>query len=136
MPDRPWKAEERRAAALCGGTRFPANVGGPLDFETERYVGQVKHVQRLSLAGLERLAVEVERLGDTRGKAGVVIVKRRAGCGHATARLVVMTDEGFRRLAPMEPPCVSRSGAVAPYGSSVTNRSTNSSAPLAANALS
>lgn len=98
MPDKPWKAEERRAAALCGGTRFPANVGGRLDFESERYVGQVKHVRRLSLATLERIAVETGRLGATRGKAGVVVVKRRAGCGHATARIVVMTDATFGRL--------------------------------------
>jgi hypothetical protein len=99
MPDKPWKAEERRAAALCGGQRFPANVGGPLDFEGHGYVGQVKHVRRLSLAALERLAVEVERIGAMRTKAGVVIVKRRGGRGHHTSRLVVMTQEVFQKLA-------------------------------------
>lgn len=67
-------------------------------------MGQVKHLRRLSLGALERLAVEVERLGDTRGKAGVVVVKRRAGCGHPTARLVVMTAAVFRRLAPLRTP--------------------------------
>ncbi|MBI4637615.1 MAG: hypothetical protein HY727_14815 [Candidatus Rokubacteria bacterium] len=100
MPDKPWKQEERRAAALCGGTRFPANVGGPLDFEGPGYVGQVKHVRRLPLAALEGLAGEVERIGLSRTppKAGVVVVKRRAGRGQRTTRLVVMTEAAFRAL--------------------------------------
>mgnify|MGYP001566326124 CR=1 FL=1 len=34
MPDRPWKAEERQVAALFGGTRFPANTGGPVGAES------------------------------------------------------------------------------------------------------
>lgn len=83
MPDRPWKTEERRAAALFGGQRYPANTGGARDFETSRYVGQVKHVRRLSLTALEALAREVERLGLQQRplKLGVVVVKRRAGKG-------------------------------------------------------
>jgi hypothetical protein len=96
--DKPWKAEERRAAGLCGGTRFPANGGGRVDFEGSAYVGQVKHVRRLSLAGLEALAVEVASIGAAQGKAGVVVVKRRAGSGCLTTRLVVMTDDTFKRL--------------------------------------
>jgi hypothetical protein len=76
--DKPWKAEELQAAALCGGTRFPANGGGRVDIEGPAYLGQVKHVRRLSLAALETLAVEVANIAATRGKAGVVIVKRRA----------------------------------------------------------
>lgn len=99
MSDKPWKAEERRAAALCGGTRFGANGGGRVDFEGPAYVGQVKHVRRLSLAALEALAVEIANIGTAQGKAGVVIVKRRAGSGCPTTRLVVMTDATFQRLA-------------------------------------
>jgi hypothetical protein len=98
MPNRPWKAEERRAAALFGGTRFKANTGGPLDFETAEYVGQVKHVQRLSLVELEALALEMERIGREKSppKLGVVVVKRRAGQGRATPRLVILTEAVWR----------------------------------------
>jgi len=31
MPDRQWKQEEREAARLLGGTRYPANSGGRVD---------------------------------------------------------------------------------------------------------
>jgi len=97
---RPWKRAERQAAALFGGRRFPANTGDAVDFETATVVGQVKHVRHLSLAGLEALAVEAERIGALRTlpKAGVVIVKRRAGRGRSTTRIVVMTDAAWRRL--------------------------------------
>ncbi len=71
--------------------RLTRTVGGPPRLQDR--------AQRLSLVALERLAVGVARLGHTRGKAGVVIVKRRAGCGRPTARLVVMTETGFRGLA-------------------------------------
>jgi len=100
MPDRPWKAEERRAAALFGGRRFVASTGGALDFETRRFVGQVKHVRRLSLAALETLALEIQRLGfrGTQRKCGVVVVKGRAGRGRKTPRLIVLTEATWRRL--------------------------------------
>ncbi len=100
MPDRPWKAEERRAAALFGGRRFSANSGGALDFETSRYVGQVKHVRRLSLAAVEALAVEMEHVGfrSAPRKHGVVVVKRRAGRGRRTPRLIVLTEIVWRTL--------------------------------------
>jgi hypothetical protein len=81
MPDRAWKAEERDAARLLGGKRYPGNSGGKIDVESPRYVAQVKHVARLSLAELERLAVEMEAEGRRRGKCGLVVVKRRAGRG-------------------------------------------------------
>ncbi len=100
MPDRPWKAEERRAAALLGGRRYPANSGGLIDVEASRVLAQVKHVNRLSLAALERLALEAEQAGLKKGKAGIVIVKRRAGRGTRTPRLVVLTEPAWRALAP------------------------------------
>jgi hypothetical protein len=93
MPDKPWKRCERDVARLLGGARYPANSGGPVDVEAPSVVAQVKHVKRLSLAELERLAVEAEREGRARGKAGVVVVKRRAGSGRATPRLVVMAED-------------------------------------------
>lgn len=100
MPNRPWKAEERRAAAMFGAQRFAANTGGVIDFETEGYVGQVKHVRRLSLAALEALALEMERLGfqKTAQRCGVVLVKRRAGRGRRTPRLIVFTETAWRSL--------------------------------------
>ncbi len=117
MPDRPWKAEERQAAALLGGARFKANTGGALDFEsdgyvgqmkheTNAYVGQVKHVRRLSLATLEALALEVKR---------IVVVKRRAGKGQTTPRLVVLTEAAWRELngGPAGPPSPELPGAEA-----------------------
>lgn len=98
MSDLSWKAEERAVARLVGGTRYPANSGGRVDVEGPDMVAQVKHVQRLSLVQLEALAVELESLGTRRGKPGVVVVKRRAGRGHMTPRLVVMTEDVFRAL--------------------------------------
>lgn len=49
--------------------------------ESPRYVAQVKHVARLSLTELERLALELEGEGRRRGKCGLVVVKRRGGRG-------------------------------------------------------
>ncbi len=58
----------------------------------------LKHVRRLSLAELEAVAVELARIGAERGKACVVVVKRRAGCGTPTPRLVVMTERVYASL--------------------------------------
>lgn len=98
MPNKPWKQAERDAAKLFGGRRFPANTGGPLDFETTGYVGQVKHRARLSLAELEALAVEMERVGFQKSppKMGVVVVKRRAR--KPTPRLIVCTEAVWREM--------------------------------------
>ncbi len=99
MPERPWKQEERRAAALFGGWRLPATLGRTLDFESDAHVGRVRHVQRLSLAQLEALAEETEHLGVEVSKTGVVVIKRRAGAGCQTPRLVVMTETVWRRIS-------------------------------------
>lgn len=106
MPNRPWKAAERDAAALIGGRRHPANTGGPVDAESSWAVAQCKHVRRLALAELERLAVEANRQGAQRRKVGLVVVKRRAGRGVPTPTLVVMTSAAFREVSgplPGEP---------------------------------
>ena len=105
MTDRPWKQEERQVARLLRGVRYPANGGGRVDVESARYVAQVKHLRTCSLARLEALALELEALGAQRGKVGLVVVKRRAGRGQRTPRLVVMTQavfEAFRPIAAME----------------------------------
>jgi hypothetical protein len=98
MSDRPWKQEEREAAQLVGGQRYPGNSGGRVDVEGAGVVCQVKHRRVCSLAELERLAVEIQELGKERGKAGVVVVKRRAGRGCRTPRLIVATEEPWRQL--------------------------------------
>jgi hypothetical protein len=98
VTDRPWKAEERHAARLLGGQRHWANSGRRVDVEGAGFVCQVKHRRVCSLGELERLALELERLGEAEGKAGLVVVKRRAGRGRATPRLIVMTEPVWRRL--------------------------------------
>ncbi len=96
MPDKPWKQLEREVAHLLGGRRYPANSGGRVDVESPMVVAQVKHVRTLSLAALEALALEMDRIGQERGKLGLVIVKRRAGSGTKTPCLVVMTEDVFK----------------------------------------
>ncbi len=98
MPDKPWKQLEREVAHLLGGRRYAANTGGRVDVESPTVVAQVKHVQRLSLAQLEELCVEMATLGREQGKLGLVTVKRRAGRGTPTPRLVVMTEGVWVRL--------------------------------------
>ena len=100
MPDQPWKQEERSVARLLGGSRYPANSGGRVDVESPNVVAQVKSVRQLSLAQLEALAVEMQQLAAEKGKLGLVVVKRRAGRGTATPRLIVMTQAVFERLIP------------------------------------
>ncbi len=96
--DRSWKAEERQVAWMLGGHRYPANSGGRVDVGSDQYVAQVKLVKTLSLAQLEELCVEMAALGQEQGKMGLVTVKRRAGRGTPTPRLVVMTEGVWVRL--------------------------------------
>lgn len=105
MSRKGWKAVERSAAALMGGTRFPANVGERVDFEGPAWVGQVKNVKTLSLATLESLALEMERVGAQRHKLGAVVVKRSAGMQRdgrgrvvATPHLVIVTEAVWREM--------------------------------------
>ena len=106
MSDRPWKQAERAAAIIIGGHRYWANSGEDIDVENEGVVGQVKNVRVLSLAALERLAVEAQRQGNQRNKVGLVLVKRRSGHGNQTPWLVVMTAASYREMSgplPGEP---------------------------------
>ena len=97
-----WKQLERDVARLLGGSRYPANSGGRVDVESPTLVVQVKHVQRMSLAQLEALAVEMEEIGKERGKVGVVGVKRRAGRGRSTRTLIILTEAAFLALASLD----------------------------------
>lgn len=83
---------------MIGGARYPANQGGAVDVESADVVAQVKHRRVCSLAELERLAVELATLGRSRGKLGVVVVKRRAGAGRPTPRLVVCVESVWREV--------------------------------------
>src|SRR2546425_9850340 len=101
MPDRPWKQEERQVASLVHGKRYPANSGRRVDVESAQFICQVKHRRTCSLAQLEALAIELDELGCTQSKLGVVCVKRRAGRGCRTPRLIVMTETAWRTLQAM-----------------------------------
>jgi len=96
--DKAWKAAERVAAALFGAKRFPANMGGRMDFQGGGFLGQVKNVARLSLASLEGLAIEMEAIAAVGNNVGVVTVKRRAGQGTPTPYLVVMTAHEWGKV--------------------------------------
>lgn len=101
------------------GRRHPANTGGPVDAESGWAVAQAKHVRRLSLAALEALALEAERQGAERAKVGLVIVKRPAGRGVETPRLVVVTEAVWRELTGALPGR-HRRGRVGRRGASVS----------------
>lgn len=96
MADKAWKQFERDSADLIGGKRKWANSGERLDVESEFFIGQCKLVQRLSLAELTALAVEMRAA--IPDKFGVVFTKLRAGKGKRTPILVTMEAEEFRLL--------------------------------------
>ena len=101
--DKPWKQEERNAARLLGGKRYPANSGGRVDVETDDVVAQVKHRKTMSVPELERWATEIEQIGAEKGKTGILVVKRRTGRGHPTRTLIILTEAAFLALAPPLP---------------------------------
>lgn len=117
-----WKQRERDAAALIGGTRYTANQGGPVDCESAGYCVQVKERRTLSLAALESLALEIERVGSQKTKAGLVMVKRSAGRGRRTPWLVVMTEGVFREMNGRLPTDVAAAGDVPASAASDSER--------------
>jgi len=96
LPDKPWKAFEREAAKLIGGKRYWSNSGEKYDIESELFLGQCKHVQRLSLTEMESLAHDAQENAGSR--IGIVVVKRRAGKGRNTHALVILDERAFRLL--------------------------------------
>ncbi len=92
-----WKKLERQAAALFGAKRAWANSGESLDFESSRYVGQVKLRRTMSLEELTVLSEQVERDAGPH-RVGVVVVKRRRGPGRESPILVVVTAAMWKRL--------------------------------------
>jgi len=100
LSDRPWQQEERQVAHLLHGKRYPANSGRRVDVERDRLICQVKHRRTCSLAPLEALAIELDELGRTQNKLGIVCIKRRAGRGSKTPRLIVMTEAVWCLIKP------------------------------------
>ncbi len=100
--DKHWKQFERDVAKLLGGHRYAANSGGRVDVESSEYVAQVKHRKTMSVPELERWATEIEQIGAEKGKAGILVVKRRAGRGRSTHTLIVMTETAFLTLASLD----------------------------------
>src|SRR5262245_48586934 len=88
-----WKDFERRVAAIIGGRRYPANMGGKVDVENEVLVGQCKEVKTMPLAELSRLVVMIEDEGKKRGKYGAVFIKSHEGRGFPTPALAVLRLE-------------------------------------------
>jgi hypothetical protein len=68
------------------------------DFTSGVLLGRPKHVRRFSLAQLEAWAVGVEQAAARVSKAGVAVAKRKAGPGHPTLWLIVITEAVWRRL--------------------------------------
>ncbi len=93
-----WKHLERDAAALFGGKRFPANTGGEADFETDRFIGQVKNRKNLSHAELSRLCERIAEIGFSRGKLGVLITKCSAGRGNERPIIISATEEVWEAI--------------------------------------
>ena len=94
-----WKQEEREVGKLLGGSRYHANTGGDVDVESDEFVVQVKHRRTMSLAEVEREAVTISEVGrKSNNKLGVLVVKRKAGRGTPTPRLIIMTEETWKRL--------------------------------------
>jgi hypothetical protein len=93
-----WKRRERQAAAMIGGRRYAANQGGAVDCESATVCAQVKERKNLSLAQIERLALEIERVGRQKLKPGVVMLKRSAGRGIETPWIIAMTASVYREL--------------------------------------
>jgi hypothetical protein len=111
MSRRGWKAVERTAADLFGLIRFPANMGGRLDFgprssKQPPFLGQVKNPRVQSLATLTKLAMEMEALADLAETAnefddgrlyyGVVVTKLSNKT--PTPHLVTMTEDTWMKL--------------------------------------
>jgi len=97
---RHWKHREREVAAKVRGRRYPANTGGRVDVENDAFVIQVKERKTLSLAQIEALVLEMDRLGAQKSppKCGAVWAKRSAGAGRETPWLVIVSDATWRAM--------------------------------------
>ena len=93
-----FKHEEREVARLFNGKRYPANTGGDVDVISDEFVVQCKRRATMSLAEIDREAVKIYGAGQASGHIGILTVKRKAGAGHPTPRLIIMTEASWREL--------------------------------------
>jgi len=93
-----WKQAERDAAALFGGTRYPANMGMRVDVNSEFFAVQVKNVRRLPIKELVALTEEMQVEGRRSSRFPVVVIKPSVGAGRPTPYLVVMPGAGWQAL--------------------------------------
>jgi len=117
-----WKGVERTAADLFGLTRYPANMGGKLDFGPKNeneppFVGQVKNPRVLSLSAVTKLAEEMDAVADSKygcasDGAGVFLIPGREHYGvtvvklsnkRPTPHLIVFTEDAWLKLRALLP---------------------------------
>lgn len=113
-----WKQIERDAAGLFGLARFPANMGGRIDFGPRHpshppFIGQVKNPKVQSLNVLTKLVEEMDAIAakeaksysasdlDEREHYGAVVVK--LSNKRPTPKLVVFSEDTWLRIAAMLP---------------------------------
>jgi len=113
-----WKQIERDAASLFGLARFPANMGGRIDFGPRHpqhapFIGQVKNPKVQSLNVLTKLVEEMDAIAakeaysysasdlDGREHFGVVVVK--LSNKRPTPKLVVFSEDTWLRIRAMLP---------------------------------
>ena len=121
MSRKGWKGVERTAADLFGLTRYPANMGGRLDFGPKTvneppFLGQVKNPRFYSLAAITRIAEEMRDAAEySTGRAlqvgthttpgrtyhGVAVVK--LSNKRPTPHLVVFKLDEFYKLIKVMP---------------------------------
>lgn len=95
---------ERDVGLLVGGKRYPANQGGRVDVEGDKYVVQCKERRSLSLEQITQLVEEIEAIGKTRGKQGLVAVKVRRGSGKYSPILIVQSAAQWKASVEIEKP--------------------------------
>lgn len=78
---------------MVGGKRYPANQGGLVDVESDRFIIQCKERRSLSLEELTQLAEQMQEVGSEKGKIGLVAAKVRRGSGRKSPALIVLTED-------------------------------------------
>lgn len=96
MGNTSWKNEERRVAELLHGKRVILSY--PFDVETDQFLVEVKYRAGLPLTALEEAVRRIDWIAQKKGKVGFVVIKRKAGPGIETPRIVAMSMETFLDL--------------------------------------
>ena len=91
MNRRTWKKFESKCAWFINGKRYPANTGERVDVESKETVAQAKYKKALSHNELAALSDEMEVLGLSINKLGLVLHQVPPGRGKRTVEMVTMT---------------------------------------------